>query len=108
MVIVNTRVFLHESQFAGAVAKLEEQFKPRGVVHIRFKLAEDWAGDPAMYFYVLVKDSVMASDEEFRQLWREIPEAVWSETAPSDSGLFPHVMFRSEGAQARHRDPNWA
>ena len=75
------------------------------VVRIRFNPAEDWAGEPAIYFRAVL------SDDAFRDRLREVKETVMDRMSDElrllESGYFPYFRFRSESGQAKAADPKW-
>ena len=76
------------------------------VVHIRYDIGQDWSGDWAVFFRIVV------SDEASRMRLREVAtEVVWrlaDRLDFSSMGLFPYHNFRSVSEQAVLREEAWA
>lgn len=113
--LVRPLINITEQEFADAVATIEAEFKPRGVVRIRFNLGEDWDGDPAMYFRVVVTDEAATVRERIGEfefvgignLGQEILQAIDDRIAPYEYGMFAHLNVRTESEQAQSGDPEW-
>ncbi len=95
-----------------AIKGAEAQF-PDEIEHIRYSVGEDWAGDPAVFVRILLKDSPvteMAWPDRDRgkaifQLTRRISDALGSELQTDD--LQAYFRFRSVSEQKELRDPAW-
>ncbi|MGO4884011.1 MAG: hypothetical protein ACLP59_24785 [Bryobacteraceae bacterium] len=87
------------------VAEVERLLAP-DVVHIRYDIERDWAGDWAIFFRVLL------SDEASKQRLREVAtNVVWRLADRLDFpalGVFPYHNFRSASEQAVLREEAWA
>lgn len=76
------------------------------VVHIRYDIGRDWAGDWAIFFRVVLSDE--ASKERLREAATQV---VWRLAERLDfpaMGLFPYHNFRSVSEQAVLREEAWA
>ena len=88
--------FLNQTEVEKAVDKFIKTLGPE-VVRVRYNIGEDWTGDPALYFRVVLADSVATSDRETSSI------PLSGSRTPSSTnfshlrnwGLFPHVNFRS-------------
>ncbi len=78
------------------------------VVRVRYNIGEDWMGDPALYFRVLLAVDASSHQREFLTTAKRIERAFFDELKPLEKwGLFPHVSFRSEPVQTHPDDPSW-
>ena len=100
--------FIHQAQLAEAVAWAERVLAPLGVIRIRHTVGEDWSGEPAVYFRVLLSDA--ASDPaRLRDVTRNIEAVIDREVDPLNAwGLFAYFNFRSQSEQAVIQEPAWA
>ena len=76
------------------------------VLYIRFNIREDWSGDPAVYF------NVMLSDEAGKNRLIEVTELVEArldERLDFESlDLYPYPHYRTQSEKAKLRDKEWA
>ena len=93
-------------QINAAISQVVKEMYP-DVQHIRYEFAQDWTGQWAVFFRVLLSDEASK-----RENLREIaPRVVWSMSEKlyvPDLGLFPHFYFRSESEQKQVNEPAWA
>ncbi len=79
------------------------------VVRVRYNIGEDWEGDPALYFRIVLSDSVSADMKTFVQTAQQIRSALFEQLKPLEKwGLFPHANFRTNAEQDQLNDPKWA
>jgi hypothetical protein len=105
------RAVLQRTQFAAAVAEVERQLIP-DVLRIRFTLDEDWAGDPAVHFRIVLPDNVV----EFGKILPatdKIEEMIERNIEPFEQwGVWPYYDYRSASEQAelqaQFNSPAWA
>ncbi len=45
---------LAPAQLKAEIARLREDLRPYGVVDLEWRISEDWAGDPALYLWLIV------------------------------------------------------
>jgi hypothetical protein len=76
------------------------------VVRIRFNFDEDWSGDPAIFFRVLLSDE--ARDERRHELTREVRSRLDERLDFRAMGLFAYYNFRTLSEQAEMQDEAWA
>lgn len=87
------------------VREIEKKF-PGEVIGIRYSVSEDWSGDPAIYFRVLLTDT--ASGREVIGDIAYSVSRVLSDIVFRDSpDYFPYVNYRSESEQEKLKDPEW-
>jgi hypothetical protein len=76
------------------------------VVRIRYEIGEDWSGQWAIFFRVVLTD-----DAARRRLRDVATKVVWELARQLDFpgiGVFPYHNFRSESEQATLQEPAWA
>lgn len=78
------------------------------VVRTRYNSGEDWAGDPAIYFRIVLADET-TRDGSFSRVARRIRQAITNELRPQeDWNLLPYCSFRSVADEAVDPDPLWS
>jgi hypothetical protein len=104
-----------QRQIESAIRLAAEAF-PAEIDRIRYSFGDDWAGDPALFFRVLLRDpshlyerfrssgdkSVLSS---IGQLLRQISAAVTSNLELE--GRQPYFRFRTLEEQKELQDPEW-
>lgn len=83
-----------------------EQMAP-AVAYIRFNFGEDWSGDPAIYFRVVLSDEA-AQPERLHSTARRIRELIDERMDSLDLGVFVYINVRSLSEQAAMNEPSWA
>lgn len=87
------------------VQEVEKKF-PGEIVGIRYSVDEDWSGDPAIYFRVLLTDT--ASRREVLGDIVERVDRVLSDIVYLDSpDYIPYINYRNESDQEKLKDPEW-
>lgn len=95
-----------EKEVAARVAELERKFAP-DVVRIRYTIQNDYSGDPAIYFRVLLTDEASRPPGLYK-LTRKIDDTIWDEVDSLNRwGRFPYVWYRSVSEQADLREAIW-
>ena len=84
------------------------------VVYIRYSLEDDWSGDPAIYFRVLLSNDAIpdkrhwnAYKEALSKLTKRIRTKVLDEVKPDDWGLLSYFRFRTVSEQEKLNNPDW-
>jgi hypothetical protein len=75
------------------------------VVRIRYDLAEDWSGDPAIFFRVLLSDE--AAKTRLREVAKEVVRRLDELVDFRAMGLFAYHNFRTVSEQAVLREEAW-
>lgn len=88
------------------------------VVRIRYSLEDDWSGDPAIYFRVVLADDAVpdSKDRKNRQDWeafarpvyeltKRIRARVLDEIQPDELDLHAYFNFRTVGEQEKLSSP---
>lgn len=105
--MVIPRASVREAEFASAVAEVERMLHPQ-VLRIRYTLGNDWTGEPAVFFRIVLADASTTPD----QLWNVTNRAstlLVQRVEPLEQwGVLPYFNFRSESEQAVLREEAWA
>jgi hypothetical protein len=79
---------------------------PGDVVRIRYSIGEDWVGDPAIFFRVLLSDN--ASRREFlADVTGRVSDELFDSLHLRESDYTPYFNFRSKSEQDKLQDPEW-
>ena len=93
------------SEIQSAIGYVEARLAP-DVVRIRYEIGEDWSGQWAIFFRIVL------SDDAARHRLRAVADrVVWSLAQHLDfpgMGVFPYHNFRSESEQRALREEAWA
>src|SRR5579864_5542443 len=94
-----------QSDIQAAINHVERSLAP-DVVRIRYEIGEDWSGQWAIFFRVVL------TDDAARHRLREVAtKVVWGLAQQLDfpgMGVFPYHNFRSASEQAMLQEPAWA
>src|SRR5665213_2015284 len=94
-----------QPQINAAVTDVVNELSP-SVRKIRFDIGQDWSGQWAIFFRVLLSDDASKP----KNLHEIAPRVVWRMSERLDIGglgLFPYFNFRSETEQALVNEPAW-
>ena len=95
-----------QPQINAAVTDVVKELSP-WVRHIRYDIGQDWSGQWAIFFRVLLSDEASNAshlrDITTRVVWRTSEKLDLSEL-----GLFPYFDFRSESEQAKLHEASWS
>jgi hypothetical protein len=94
-----------QSEIESAINQVERSLAP-DVVRIRFDIGEDWSGQWAIFFRVVL------SDDAARRRLRDVADrVVWGLARQLDfpaMGVFPYHNFRSQSEQEALQEEAWA
>jgi hypothetical protein len=94
-----------QTEIQAAISRLEKSLAP-DVDHIRYEIGEDWSGQWAIFFRVVLTDD--AAKHRLREVATKV---VWGLAQQLDfpgMGVFPYHNFRSTSEQAVLQEPAWA
>lgn len=94
-----------QAEIDAAILHVQQAIGP-DVVRIRYEIGEDWSGQWAIFFRVVLTD-----DAARRQLRDVATKVVWGLANQLDfpgMGVFPYHNFRSVSEQAMLQEPAWA
>ncbi len=69
------------------------------VTEIRHALDDDWSGDPAIRFWVMLRDDVVESPE-YADRAEQVQSTIVEAVRMSEIDRWPYVRFRGESEQA--------
>lgn len=105
--VIIPRGFVQQGQLATAIANVERMLGPE-VIHVRHTLGDDWSGEPAIFFRVLLSDAASRPDR-LHEVTSRIAAIISQQVDPLNSwGLVPYFKFRSQSEQAIIQEPVWA
>ena len=101
------RAFVQQTQLDEAVGNLKPALGS-DVVTLRYTLGQDWSGEPAIFFRVVLSERASQRD----QLWsstNQIENAIMQGLQPLEEwGVLPYFSFRSMAEQAALQEEAWA
>jgi hypothetical protein len=78
------------------------------VVRIRHNIGEDWSGDEAIFFRIVLSDAASREDT-LRAVTTRIENVLLKKVQPLERwGLLPYFSFRSQSEQAEINEEAWA
>ena len=90
--MVLPKAFVQQNQLARAIAEVEVLLSPN-VARIRYELGDDWTGDPAVFFRIILSDDASRED----QLWsvtNEVSRVIEEQVEPLEQwGVLPYSKF---------------
>ena len=98
------------AQRAALDAAIQEIVSTLGpdVVRVRYTLGEDWTGDDAIFFRVLLSDHA-SKRRRLLQVTNRVRDRIVQTLEPVEEwGLLPYFEFRSESEQAALKEKAWA
>jgi len=107
-VYIPTR-YIDTTEVEKAVDQVIKTLGPE-VVRVRYNVGEDWTGDPALYFRVVLADSaVNVRDlDSVGRVAERIRRPFFEQLQPLERwGLFPHFNFRTISEEDQLKDPKW-
>jgi hypothetical protein len=98
--VILPRAFAQQPLFQAAVARAAQQLAPP-VVNITPTLENDWRGEPAVFFMVILADAASRRDQLLR-VTNEVSTFIVQQVQPLKQwGVLPYFNFRSQSEQAR-------
>jgi|SRR5271166_672360 len=94
--------------FAQKVDEVAKKF-PGEIARIKHSFSQDWDGDPAIYFKILVTDEALVR-HPLLELTHRIKDALIKDLAlfTSEYSVYiPYFNFRTKAEQDRLKDPQW-
>jgi hypothetical protein len=99
--------FAHQAQFQAAVARAAQRLAPH-VVSIIATLGDDWSGEPAVFFMVILADAATRRDQLLK-ISNQVSQTIVQEVEPLEQwGVLPYFNFRSQSEQAKLNQPTLA
>jgi hypothetical protein len=94
-----------QPEINAAVSEVVRLLAP-DVVHIRYDIGQDWSGDWAIFFRVVLSDD--ASRTRLHEVATKVVHRLADRLDFSSMGLFAYHNFRSVSEQAVLREEAWA
>lgn len=94
-----------QTEIEAAIRRVEQTAGP-DVVRIRYEIGEDWSGQWAIFFRIVLTD-----DAARKRLREAATKVVWGLSRELDfpsMGVFPYHNFRSLSEQAMLQEAAWA
>ncbi len=89
-----------------AIGKVIPNLGP-DVVHVAYNFGEDWAGDPGIFFRIVLTNAASKAGK-IGEAAQRISTRVFEELQPQENwGLFPYFNYRSQAEHKRRPDPLW-
>jgi hypothetical protein len=99
--------FGQQARFEAAVAQAAQRLAPH-VVSIIPTLGEDWSGEPAVFFMVILADAATRRDQ-LLNVTNQVSRAIVQQVEPLEQwGVLPYFNFRSQSEQAKLDQPTLA
>ena len=96
----------HQPGINAAVAEIAHELSP-AVLHIRYEIGQDWSGDWAIFFRVLLSDEA-SHPHALRHVTTRVGGRLAEKIDFAALGLRPYFNFRSRSEQEKMREPAWA
>ncbi len=98
---------LRQNELNKEVEKCVAKLPADEVVRVRYSLGEDWSGDAAIYFRIVLTDEA-SREERLGDVAHRIEEMIDREVQPYQNwGLLAYFSFRSASEQAGRHEPEW-
>jgi len=96
--------FAQQARFQAAVTRAAKNLAPH-VVNIIPTLGNDWSGEPAVFFMVILADSASGRDQ-LLSISNRVEQAIVQQVQPLEQwGVLPYFNFRSQSEQAKLAQP---
>jgi hypothetical protein len=97
--------FVHQQKIIRGIEKAAATLASE-VVRIRHNFGEDWSGEGAVFFRVVLKDTA-SKRSQLREVARRVSSVILDEVKPQELGLQSYFNFRSESEQAELKEESW-
>jgi hypothetical protein len=78
------------------------------VQRIRYTLEDDWAGEPAVFFKIVLSDAASSRDQ-LRNITEQVSRALVDQIEPPEKwDVLPYFNYRSQSEQAILQEEAWA
>jgi hypothetical protein len=101
------KAFAQQPQLDEAIDQVKQSLGS-DVVRLRYTLGQDWTGESAIFFRIVLSDRASRRD----QLWNstsQIETAIVQHLQPLEQwGVLPYFNYRSQSEQATLQEEAWA
>jgi hypothetical protein len=94
-----------QTKIAAEVQAVEAAMRP-DVVRIRYEIGEDWSGQWAIFFRIVLSDE--AAKHRLCEVANNVELHLAERLDFQELGVFPYHNFRSDSEQAALREEAWA
>ena len=98
-------ILSRQSEVEHAVDEITRLLAP-DVAHIRYEIEQDWSGQWAIFFRVLLSDE--AGEKRLRAVATQVVSRLAERLDFTSLGVVPYHNFRSVSEQAALREEAWA
>jgi hypothetical protein len=98
--------FVNQAVIADAVKRAASELRP-DVLRIRYSLGEDWSGDPAVFFRIVLADKA-SEPIRLMQVTQRVAKKLVAEVKPEALGLLPYFNYRSASEQEQLQEAAWS
>jgi len=98
--------WVNQGQITAALRRAERILAP-DVVRIRYNFANDWTGDPSIFFKIVLSDDASQKAKRSETAQR-VALTILNEVKAEDLGLHSYFNFRSLSEQEKLNEPAWA
>ncbi|MGC2659977.1 MAG: hypothetical protein WA324_18620 [Bryobacteraceae bacterium] len=92
-------------RLAHGLRNVERSLHP-DVVRIRWSVGEDWSGDSAIFFRVVLSDAASRRDD-LAEFTGGIGGRIFADLRLAELEYIPYFNFRSDSEQKRLKDAEW-
>jgi hypothetical protein len=98
---------VREKELAKSVSRATRKLGNR-IVRLNYSLGEDWAGEPSVFFRIVIPDAA-AQEDKLVDVTTGIRSVVDGIVRPYENwGLLSYFNFRSKSEHESRNDPEWA
>ncbi len=94
-----------QAEIDAAIARVQESAGP-DVVRIRYEIGEDWSGQWAIFFRIVLADD--AARGRLREVATKVERGLAQQLDYPGMGVFAYHNYRSVSEQAMLQEPAWA
>ncbi len=91
-----------QAEIEAAIARVQQSVGP-DVVRIRYEIGEDWSGEWAIFFRIVLTDD--AARHRLREVATRVERGLAQQLDFPGMGVFPYHNFRSASEQAMLQEP---
>lgn len=100
------RAIRKRTQLDQAIEKIKETLGP-DVVRLRYNLGEDWTGDSAIFFHIVISDEASRRDRLLTST-QQIQETIVRQLEPLEEwDVLPYFSYRNQSEFAALQDKAW-
>lgn len=104
--MIVAKAFLQPEVLDKSIEQVKPLLQP-DVVSLGYRLGEDWTGDPAIFFQVVLTDNATRR-ERLLPSAKHAQQVIEEHVQPWEQwGVWPYFNFRSQAEQAIRGDKGW-